>query len=957
VRRFLVLLSCAVFIFAKAGVAQTSNPISYVYDDLGRLVAVTDPNADTATYSYDAVGNVVSISRYNSSQLSIIYFTPSSGTVGTTVTIFGTAFSPTPSQNTVQFNGTTASITSATSTQLVVTVPSGSSTGPIKVITSAGSVTSTKSFSVSGASGAPTITGFTPSIGLAGASVNIAGSNFDSSTLSNDVVELNLTRAIPTAATSASITTSVPASTTSGHLSVRTPAGKAVSGSYFFVPPPPYTVSTVQYTGQMSIGGQTNVTITTASKIGLLVFDGTQGQSVNLQVSGGTFGNCNLTISILTPSGNTLGSNNCMGISGYLGTVTLPSTGTYTVLLVPSGSSTGSITVNLYNTTDITGTITSSGAPVTVTTTVPGQKVRLTFTGTIGQVVSAEAAGFGGGSFTLSILNSGSTLASVSGTNMLSLTGKTLASAGTYTLLIAPNSNVSGSVTTSLISQTTNNTITYNTPITKSISATSLIGLSFSGAAGQIVSTEAAGFAGGNFSTYILNPDGSTLVSTYSSGAGIFIGKTLATTGTYQILILPDNGVTGSVTVSIISQTTNGTITFNTPVTKTITIPSTMIGLSFSGTAGQIVSAEAAGLNGWFTTYILKPDGTTLVSAYRGGTASFVGKTLATAGTYQIIILPDSGVTGSVTSSLTSQTTNGTITFNTPATQSVSVSSLIGLDFSGTAGQIVSAEAAGLNGWFTAYILKPDGTTLASGYRGGNANFFGMTLATTGTYQILIFPDSGVTGSVTLSLISQTTNGTITFNTPVTQSVSVSSLIGLDFSGTAGQIVSAEAAGLNGWFTTYILKPDGTTLVSAYRNGTASFVGKTLATTGTYQILIFPDNGVTGSVTLSLISQTSNDIITFNTPVKKSISVTSLIGLSFSGAAGNTASVQITPSFGSSYFSSYILNPNGSVLASSYSNGSVNFAGKSLSTTGTYQVLIVPDNGVTGSVTVLLTSP
>ncbi|MBI1728960.1 MAG: IPT/TIG domain-containing protein, partial [Candidatus Rokubacteria bacterium] len=47
--------------------------------------------------------------------MSIIDVAPNHGPVGTAVTISGTGFGTTPSQNTVTFNGTAASVTSATS--------------------------------------------------------------------------------------------------------------------------------------------------------------------------------------------------------------------------------------------------------------------------------------------------------------------------------------------------------------------------------------------------------------------------------------------------------------------------------------------------------------------------------------------------------------------------------------------------------------------------------------------------------------------------------------------------------------------------------------------------------------------------------------------------------------------------------------------------------------------------
>jgi uncharacterized protein RhaS with RHS repeats len=43
--------------FASSLGAQSTSPIQYVYDPLGRLTKVADPSGTVATYSYDAVGN------------------------------------------------------------------------------------------------------------------------------------------------------------------------------------------------------------------------------------------------------------------------------------------------------------------------------------------------------------------------------------------------------------------------------------------------------------------------------------------------------------------------------------------------------------------------------------------------------------------------------------------------------------------------------------------------------------------------------------------------------------------------------------------------------------------------------------------------------------------------------------------------------------------------------------
>jgi photosystem II stability/assembly factor-like uncharacterized protein len=65
----------------------------------------------------------------------ITSFSPLSGSIGTTVTITGTNFNSTPSNNIVYFGTVKATITSATSTSLSVTVPNGATYQPITVTT------------------------------------------------------------------------------------------------------------------------------------------------------------------------------------------------------------------------------------------------------------------------------------------------------------------------------------------------------------------------------------------------------------------------------------------------------------------------------------------------------------------------------------------------------------------------------------------------------------------------------------------------------------------------------------------------------------------------------------------------------------------------------------------------------------------------------------------------------
>ena len=133
-RRFTTSAVVLLLSMISAATAQIGNgPVTYVYDDLGRLVGAIDAQGNAAIYSYDAVGNILSISRISSGQASIVGFSPTSGPAGTAVTINGTGFSVVATQDAVYFNGTPATILSASTTQIVARVPSSATTGKISI--------------------------------------------------------------------------------------------------------------------------------------------------------------------------------------------------------------------------------------------------------------------------------------------------------------------------------------------------------------------------------------------------------------------------------------------------------------------------------------------------------------------------------------------------------------------------------------------------------------------------------------------------------------------------------------------------------------------------------------------------------------------------------------------------------------------------------------------------------
>jgi len=141
------------------------------------------------------------------------------------VTINGTNFG---GATAVQFNGTSATFTVTSATTIQTSVPAGATNGPLSVTTAGGTATSGSSFTVLIP---PTITSFTPTSGLVGASVTISGANFTGAT----AVKFNGTTATFSVTSSTTIQTSVPAGATNGPLSVTTSAGTATSAGTFTV--------------------------------------------------------------------------------------------------------------------------------------------------------------------------------------------------------------------------------------------------------------------------------------------------------------------------------------------------------------------------------------------------------------------------------------------------------------------------------------------------------------------------------------------------------------------------------------------------------------------------------------------------------------------------------------------------------------------------------------------------
>lgn len=346
------------------------------------LKVVVPSGATSGLITVTVNGGQKAISATNFAVIpNITSFNPSLGIIGSTVTISGTAFSATSTNNTVKFNGITAAINNATQTSLTVTVPPAATSGPITVSVEGQTGTSLTSFSV-----VPTISSFTPLSGIIGSTITIDGTGFSAIAL-NNVVQINGIPAVVSNATPTSLIAIVPPKTKSGPVSVSLGGQTVITANNFTVIPPTITsftptsgiigstvivnganfstttsIDTVRFNGRLA-----SVTSATSTTLTVKVPVKTTTGPITVSVGGGqtisstdNFTVIPPTITSFTPTSGIIGSTviinganfsanasiDTVRFNGRLAVVT-NATSTALTVKVPFNATTGPITVSV----------------------------------------------------------------------------------------------------------------------------------------------------------------------------------------------------------------------------------------------------------------------------------------------------------------------------------------------------------------------------------------------------------------------------------------------------------------------------------------------------------------------------------------------------------------------------------------------------------------------------------
>jgi hypothetical protein len=507
-------------------------------------------------------------------------------------------------------------------------------------------------------------------------------------------------------------------------------------------------------------GAPASATTTAAGQNALFTFSGVAGRRVSLGVSSSFY---LLKTSILNPDGTVLAGPGYTGAgTSFVDAATLKQTGTYTVVADPQDVGTGSVSYTLYDVPpDPTATTSVAAAPITLTTTVPGQNASVTFQGAAGQAVSVSysTAGMAATSVTL-VSPAGATIAYGSGGFIDAIA---LPATGTYTIRIDPQGAAVGSATVQVLGvpvDLTGSITVGGAPLTISLGAGQNAGITFAGVAGTRISMTVTGSALPQTRLDLRAPDGSTFATFYVSSSGGFLDThTLPATGTYTIVVDPSGGSPVTMTLTAFSVPADASAT-TTPGGAAASIPITVPGqnglVSFNGVAGERVSFRlTTAMSVRFT--VNKPDSSTLFTTMAPGNTFVDVTTLPVSGTYTIAVDPFDASTGplSVTVYDVPPDAAGSITQGGPGfTAAMNAPGQGGaVTFTATAGQSLMLNLSAVSvPIMRVSVLRPDGTALLSPSWVLGSTSFGLTAPVAGTYTIVLDPYNDYTGSATVSL-------------------------------------------------------------------------------------------------------------------------------------------------------------------------------------------------------------
>ncbi|MFE9776386.1 RHS repeat-associated core domain-containing protein [Streptomyces sp. NPDC005931] len=545
---------------------------------------------------------------------------------------------------------------------------------------------------------------------------------------------------------------------------------------------------------------------------------------------------------------------------------------------------------------------------------------------------------------------------------------------GTYTLVINPSSEVTGSVTVTLSEPAGGELSFTGDPAATRMSRAGQDGLwTFSAEAGSSFSLGIdTALMTNSLMARLYAPDGKQVesVSVSKGSDGSLDLDELPAHGTYTLYLDPSRGATGTATVTI-SHFVSAAWLDPQAAAKQLAIsrPGQDGTAVFTATAGQQVSLAVtpAGFTSSVTYHVYAPDGSKVDSfpVSSSGTTDWDSAALPETGTYRLQMSPSRLGTGTLTTTLSMPVEAGRLS-STGASVPVSIARFgqnAKATFDASSGDDLSLAVTDNTFTSTASltVTAPSGAKVVSSASvgSGKAHTQGLSdLPETGTYTVALDPFSGSQGSLKLTLstdvtIDATVDGSSVSATAARpgQRIRARFTAGSDFVG-----VGLTSNTINQSTEVTLIGPadeSAEAVAAVSKSATqAAHLGPLSAGAG-YTLLLEPQSAGSGSVTLWLSAPIKAGALsaagrtgTISRPGQQ-------LEYTLTAPAGEGASVLFTGTTLTGTTSVKVLSP-GSALPDSLGNlttSTTDVDVRAPLTAGTHRILVQPSKPVTGSTT------
>ena len=307
-------------------------------------------------------------------------------------------------------------------------------------------------------------------------------------------------------------------------------------------------------TGSLALGGAPLTLAMAPNQNARIAFTGTAGGRFSLAVAGTALPATRLDVR--APDGTLAATFTVSTSGGFLDVHTLPLTGSYAIVVDPSGGSAVTLTLTGYDVPpDVVAPAQPGGAAVPLAIAAPGQNGVATFAGSAGQRISFKVAM----SMSARLLvrrPDGSALVTTQAPGNAFIDVVTLPSAGAWSLLVDPIGAATGPVTVTVYdvpADATGSLVQGGPPLTVSMPVPGQgARLTYTAAAGQSAVVKLGPLTTSIMRVSVLRPDGSLLTGpSWVFGSASF-PVTATVAGTYTLVLDPYDSATGSATVALL---------------------------------------------------------------------------------------------------------------------------------------------------------------------------------------------------------------------------------------------------------------------------------------------------------------------------------------------------------------------------------------------------------------------